>query len=171
MASSPFTLQLTMKHWNSISFFLLFFLLSLAIGCQKSNRPDGMPPLHPLKIKITQDGGALAGATVSLISTSPEGGKWPSSGLTDANGEAEIITYGQFPGAPEGNYKVVVTKTETVNDMTVDPPKVLGVFSYIEKKYTQSSSTELTLDVKADTKTATFDVGKAVKDKQAAPPS
>ena len=92
----------------------LVALISIAliwsfVGCSKSKQPDGFPPVYPCEITITMNGTPLVGANVSLSSSleSP----WFSGGVTDDKGVAKINTY-SFVGAPEGEYKVLVSKYE-----------------------------------------------------------
>ena len=78
-------------------------------------------------------------------------------------------THGEYPGAPTGNYKVIVTKEEIVYDNS-DPPQISGRFNHIEKKYQTNQSTDLTLEVTPATKSVELKVGKAVREAIAGPP-
>lgn len=86
--------------------WLVLFLLSLfAVGCG-----ERLPPLAPVKGKVTVDGKALTSGNVMLH---PEGAdtstKVPNSaGQIGANGDYEIFTGGKS-GAPLVKYKVTVT--------------------------------------------------------------
>ena len=160
---------------SRIVFYILILLL-IQSGCGGPQKPEGMPQLYPCSITIIQDDAPLAGAIVSLVSQNGDG-KWSSSAQTDEKGVAKLITYGQFQGAPEGNYHVTVSKR--ISDGDPPPPnvdengRVLGppvtvVPSYIElvaMEYTSSKSTPLTIEVKPAKKgnDQTFDVGKAVQ--------
>ena len=90
------------------------------LGCSKENRPEGLPKLYPTTIKIVMDGKPLEGASVNLIPESA--GQWLVSGQTDSNGIVEIVTHGQFKGAPAGNYAVCVTKTHWEEGPTSKKP-------------------------------------------------
>jgi hypothetical protein len=90
-------------------------LLSCLSGCnRRSNKPDGFPALYPCEITIKVNGVPLEGANVKL--NSPDA-RWPPGGVTNAQGIAKINTY-THPGAPEGEYKVLVSK--------YDIPEALG---------------------------------------------
>lgn len=85
--------------------------LVAAIGCGGKPKPDGMPELIPATIVVTQEGAPLADATVTLVSADGSC-KWAVGGKTDAKGRAALNTHGDFSGAPEGNFKVGVSKVE-----------------------------------------------------------
>jgi len=91
-------------------------LLSLAAGFVGSGcgGGDSLPPLHPVKGKVTLDKNPYtAGGTVTFHPT--EAKKLPAGvsapvGTIGADGSYELKTNGQ-PGAPEGGYKVTVSGT------------------------------------------------------------
>jgi hypothetical protein len=130
-----------------------------------------MPDLYPLTIKpVYDDGTAVEDALVQIISTNTSATqRWNTSGKTNAQGQAVMQTYGEYPGAPAGNYKVVVNKSEDIYDD--DRKQVKESFSYVEKKYTSIQSTNLTLEVKPEAQTIELKVGKAVREAVAGPPS
>lgn len=137
-------------------------------GCGSGARkPEGLPDLYPLTLKIVYDDGTpVADALVQLVTKEHT---WAIGAKTDAQGNAVIRAQGEFPGAPIGNYKVVVNKVEVVYGEG-DPPPITGRFNLIESKYTMVPSTTLTLEVKADTKSAELKVGQPVRDEVAGPP-
>ena len=169
----------------NIDFRPLFFLMFFPVvwGCSSEKRPDGMPPLHPCRITITQDGAPLEGATVVLHATS-DGTRWRCSGVTDAGGVVNLQTQGQFRGVPAGTYKVTVEKEEVVslatpeqlaalerakaeNPQWYDPPKFkYESWQLVSKEYTQEATTLHEITVSSGQNSATFDVGKAVRVKQ-----
>ena len=159
-----------MKNYQGIYCLALGILVLTIAGCtSKSRKPDNMPDLYPLTVKIVYDDGApVADATVQLVDKTQS---WVVGGKTDAQGNAIIQAQGEFPGAPAGNYKVVVNKMELVyGEETPDAPApITGRFNHVEKKYTMIQSTDLTLEVKPDTKSAELKVGKAVREAIAGP--
>jgi len=72
-------------------------------------------------------------------------------------------TYGEYNGVPVGNYQVIVNKEENVYDNSV-PPQIKESFNLIEKKYNAPHTTDLTVEVKPDTKSVELKVGKAVRE-------
>lgn len=70
---------------------------------------EKIPPLAPVKGKVTLDGGKLTSGQVSLLPEIPASEAVPpSSGKIDAEGNYEIFTGGKA-GAPLGKFKVSVT--------------------------------------------------------------
>jgi hypothetical protein len=76
-------------------------------GCGKS---ANLPPLAPVKGKVTLDGAPVTSGQVTLIPLSLEKDKEapPSTGQIGSNGEYEITTGGQA-GAPLGQAKAFVS--------------------------------------------------------------
>jgi len=133
-------------------------LLVTCAGCFGGpQKPAGLPELHPLTLTLTQDGQPLADAIVSLKSLD-NANIWAVGGTSDTQGAVKVMTAGDFPGAPAGQYKVTVIKTETeVNG------KIKTDYSVIDQKLISSTTTLLEVDVTPGKNTATLDVGKAVR--------
>jgi len=152
------------KRWFYSGSVLLVFLM--LVGCGQSKRPDGLPPLYPCTVLVLQEGKPLEKAQVLLIQQDNAGIRWVVGGITDTNGEVQVATYGQYPGAPLGEYKVTVTKSEQV--MTASPsamgPGRFDTYTFVEKEYTLEDTTPLTLQVVKGTKKYQIDVGKAVRE-------
>lgn len=108
-----------------------------------------------VQVKVTKDGAPLDGAAVVL-----QAGTTSCTGVTDAGGLATI-------SAPPGDYKAIVTKTETMGDnvdakgsmdmmkkmMTGNkgakaPPKT-GPKSLVPEQFTQLDKTPLSVKVPA----------------------
>ena len=144
---------------------ILSFTIALAAavalnsGCGGPKKPEGLPNLVPCQATFTQDSAPLADASVRLV---PQGegadARWAVAGVTDAKGVAVFLTHGQFKGAPVGSYRVVVSKevSETEN-------KKVKMFSTVDPKYTNQTTTDLTLDVGEKGASESFDVGASVK--------
>jgi len=154
-------------------FPLILAVLSIA-GCTGNDgKPKDLPPLFPCEITVTQDEKPLAGATISLETSGGTNVIYIPSGITDESGKAEISTYG-FKGAPAGTYKVVVRKTivedvKQVTDAYGDLVNDNGVaYRTVEAKFSKPDTTPHEIEVTNSKKMtqATFDVGKAIKDKK-----
>ncbi len=89
----------------------LICALGAALGCGGKPKPDGMPELIPATVVVTQNGEPMADATVTLVSVDGSC-KWAVGGKTDAKGRAALSTHGDFSGAPEGTFKVGVSKVD-----------------------------------------------------------
>ena len=80
-----------------------------SLGCGGKPKPDGMPELIPTTVVVTQNGAPLGDAALTL--TSADGScKWAVGGRSDAQGRAVLYTQGDYKGAPEGTFKVGVSK-------------------------------------------------------------
>ena len=152
--------------------FLLFFFL--VAGCGESSRPKDLPPLYKTKITILQEGKGLEGATINLV---PEvQSKWSVGGITDAQGVCNLRTHGQFDGAPEGQYRVLVQKDITeLPEVTANTPKtvdgtpiLLGtVYAVVSLEFSDAKKTTFSIQVSNKGKNEEiFDVGNAVKIKR-----
>ncbi len=145
-----------MKAVSAVFFFILFSIFILGCG---QKLPDGMPKLSPCSAIFVQNGQPLTEANIDLLLL--EGNtKWNISGTTDAAGRVEFMTNGLYRGAPKGEYKVVVTKRE---NGAKDAKGYTLIFSIVEKKYTDPSSTDLKMTVDGKSGEVKFDLGKPVK--------
>ena len=161
--------------------FIAILLLSLSVtlfGC--SNRPSGMPALHPCSITVTQDGTPLTDASVVLvnISDTDKGQAWAPMGKTDSSGVAVMRTNAQYNGAAAGKYRIIVEKTETEPSKLGPPPPAdtpeyevwsgknanenLAQFTLVETVYSSSKAPH-EIDVGKGSNDKTIDVGKAVR--------
>ena len=131
----------------------------LMVGCGSHSQ---IPGLVDVQITVTQEGKTLEKAVVIL--EAPDVNFSPS-GVTDKNGVAVMYTNGTSRGALEGEYKVRVSKTETIG---IGPKNELGIpehaetWRYVEEQYASLATTPLSVTVKGKTK-ASLDAGKAIK--------
>jgi hypothetical protein len=140
-----------------LHFIVVFFLVTSA-GCFGSlTKPAELPQLHPLTLTITQDGQPLAEAIVSL-KPQDDANKWATGGVSDAQGIVKVKTAGNFPGAPEGKYKVTVIKTE----MELQGSAMVDI-SVVDKKLINPTTTTLEVEVTSGKNEVTLDVGKPVR--------
>lgn len=158
---------------NLTYFLILTICATFLTACKKDSRPEGLPDLYPLSVKIIQDGAPLEGASVALISGDAALMRWPSGGVTNAEGIAVINTYG-FDGAPVGSFKVTVTKTveeggaateeEAAQAMIEGTANNAKMVDLVDPTYKFDSKTPFSIDVQAsqDNPTPEFDVGSAV---------
>jgi len=150
------------------SYRYLFLLpVFLFLGCSDSLRPSDLPPLFPCTITVTQGGVPLSGAFVALVSLEPQ--KYRPTAVTDADGNAVMLTYGH-PGAPAGRYKIVVRKT-------IEDNIVMGINEYGEQavissnrfetvyaRYSNAETTPHEIEVTTRGRTRiTIDVGEPVR--------
>lgn len=158
-----------MKLWRIFKgpFVLLFFLVPFLFGCEEK-RPEGMPQLCPVTLEFTQDGAPCVGASVQLVADG-EAGKWPIGGSTDAGGKARLMTYGKYDGAPEGNFKIVVSKVERER-IGPEPTSMYDssgeeTYNLIDPLYGQKDTTTLEIEVVKGKKYESFELGTPVREK------
>jgi hypothetical protein len=130
--------------------FLAAGLICLS-GC--TTEPP-LPPLFPVKGKVTVDKEAVKGGQVQLVADKPdpEGKTPPSSGQINESGEYEIFTGGKA-GAPKGKYKVGVSPPM----MPMEGSKAAPKAPYNEKYRTPLNS-GLTIDVTESAKEGAYDL-------------
>jgi hypothetical protein len=145
----------TMIRWS-----ILLGLFTI-IGCQQEQRPEGLPALVPFQLILTQDTQPLVGASVQLVSQEIH---FPVTGLTDANGVARLVTYGQFSGVPLGTYKVIVIKTETEGETSEEKQtQPIFIYSLVDPVLKNRETTTLEVIVEKNKNSATLEVGKPVR--------
>ena len=144
-----------------ISFFPV--CLCLVAGC---GPPDGQRPTAPVEVTVTYQGKPVDGATVTFV-TSVE--PMAANGITDAQGIAQLSTYGVKDGAVIGSNLVTITKTEVDNNAKKKevPPDQADMVGYtpltplkslLPKKYEMPGSSGLTGEVKSGKNKFSFDL-------------
>jgi len=121
-----------MELRNSI--FIVCIGMFLIAGCGQK-KPDGIPTLYPAKVTVKNGASPIADATVFLIYQGGTTGSWSVNGVTNASGVAEITTsQGDWKskGAPEGEYKVYVTKRPDVVEEPM-PESIMGDSEAMDK--------------------------------------
>ncbi|MGI6402320.1 MAG: hypothetical protein ACOX0A_09495 [Thermoguttaceae bacterium] len=111
------------------------------IGCGGVKKPDGLPDLQPVTIKLTQGSEPLANAVLNIKPIEPSTtNNFTCGGTSDAKGVTTIVTHGQYKGAPIGKYKVAVSCT--VGEGTPPPPSPIDEESArVWKEYQESGAT------------------------------
>jgi len=159
---------------------LLTVTFCFCSGCAGQKKPDGMPDLFPCQITITQNGTPLEGAAVIIFPKTGGSNGWNTTGLTNANGVAELMTHNDFKGAPAGEYVVMVTKTElspsAVPDKAPTDPVEYEKWDMVKRSETRTTYrlvkaefgvanlTPHSITVSQGKNEATFDVGEPIKE-------
>jgi hypothetical protein len=141
----------------------LCLLIPFLSGCNQSQRPAGLPPLHPCTITVTQNGVPVTDVSVQLIAK--EESVWPVTGITDTSGNAALVTYGRFQGVPVGDYIVVLSKRLTESDTPANEyvSGITHVYSLIDNKYSTAETSSLEMSVKKGRNSMSFDIGSPVR--------
>jgi hypothetical protein len=137
---------------------ILSFMVLSIVGCGGKNRPADMPALQPCTVKIVMAGAPVEGAIVTF---SPESGQWFGNALTDATGNAKILTRGQFVGVPQGTYKILISKSVSSDpnwirqsEEETTPPTI----HHIDLKFSDTVNTPFVREVKEGTNHFDFEV-------------
>lgn len=158
------------------SIYISLFVIVLSSGCGPK-RPDGMPPLYPLTLQVTQKGEPLAEASVSLFSADGSS-TWSSGGLTGEDGNLVVFTHGKYSGVPAGKYKVTVDcvasdnpapKSLTMEELDAHNRKYPS-YRIVPIPYTERSSTPLEIEVARKSNKMTVDIPEKVKSALGGPP-
>ena len=150
--------------------------LLLLSGCGGQNRPSDLPPLYPCTVTVTQDGKPLGEGIVTFVSTDTSF-KWAVFAQLNTSGTGKVFTQGLYSGAPEGEYKVVISKQETISEQIgpaivrqgefgeeTTTPTILTVYSLVEKDYTDAATTPLSITVARKGNDQKFDCGKPARE-------
>lgn len=148
-------------------FMLLILSLTCAVtivGCAEK-KPDGMPDLNDVTIVLTQEGTPVEGATVTCVPVDASMKQWACGGTTDEKGTLVVMTRGSYKGAPEGEYKVTVSKSlaENMPQSESDPPGEF--YRLVDKKYETTTTSDLTMTVVKGKNEFSFDLGPAIKER------
>jgi len=165
---------------RTVIFLYVLVLLLFLTGCNRGPvKPDGLPKVYPLTLQLEQDGKPLAGAEVFLRSEAI--GTWSCGGISDEKGLVLVRTHGQFPGAPLGRHKVLVTKSKSsATSLDVSEAKSLveireleakaaterkptATTYLVERKYGNADTTPLVIDIVDGKNHFQLDVGSAVE--------
>ncbi|MDR0335959.1 MAG: hypothetical protein LBI18_02605 [Planctomycetaceae bacterium] len=155
-------------HKYLLRIFVLVLLISN--GCSQSIHEE-LPPLYPCSITVTQEGKPFDGVNVSLIRQDGDT-TWVVCGITNSSGVAKIQTQMRYSGAPEGKYKVRISKIVTegqpklVSSGDAEQPLSIGdIPSYfvIDPKYDNVKTTPFEIFVTNGKNKQSFDVGQSIK--------
>ena len=94
---------------------LLLVLLSslcLVAACKKPGYPEGFPKIHPIQLKVVENGTPVAGVRVKVHYSDQQLSKWGTGGFTGSDGIVKPSTRG-FSGAPEGEGVFLVEKRDS----------------------------------------------------------
>ena len=153
-----------MKTWKILTLISGVILL-VSNGCGPK-MPEGVPPLHPTKVIVLNGGSPVDKANVFFVKQSGDTGSWSVGNSTDSTGVATIqTTQGEWKGvgAPEGEYKVYITKMPDVQEDPLPPgsdsdalekaqnaylKKLAAAPKIVPEKLTSTKTTPLTISVK-----------------------
>ena len=164
-----------MNRFNRLTIVccLPFAFVVLMSGCGDSERPEGFPKLYPVSLKVTQEGTPLTKASVSL-KMSDGSAVWSTGGVTDEKGVVVLWTHGKFRGAPEGTFKVLITKivnegeeemlaAANREDYAAAAKIPVNSYSCVKDEYEFFEKTPLEIEITQKTRGLDIDAGPVVK--------
>lgn len=129
-------------------------------GCSEStvSRNPGVD-VYPTQVKVTQKGSPVEGAKVSFSS---KGNPRGASGVTNAEGIAELTTFDLNDGAVPGEHRVKITKEEVqiLKEADPDDPLSVGqskVIQHLPQQYSRYQTSGLTANVEPNEEGNTFE--------------
>lgn len=146
------------------AFPILVISMVFVPGCTSQLKPDDLPKLYSVKIRITQENKPVPGTQVSLVPLDPSS-KWGAGGVTEADGYASPNTHGVYKGVAAGAYKVVVSRTWT--DYSVTERKggetvINPCYDLIDPEYGKPETTPLEITIEGKFQES-FEVGPEIK--------
>ncbi len=143
------SLMLKFSNIRCLLSVLLSSFILVSNGCGNANEEK----LLPVVGKVTHDGKPLTTGTISLRADAGNQGTAEPYAQIDADGNYQLFTKNK-PGAPAGNYIVLVVATEPIdpNNPSAAPK------SLIDRKYADPSAPVLRLVVEANPKDGQYDL-------------
>lgn len=155
------------RHGLLLGGFLIVTIL--CEGCCFEKKPGGLPKLRSCTITITQEGKPAEGISIMLAPTSGRDCPWAVTGNTNSSGVARIVTHGKYGGAPEGQYKIMLSKQDMdgFDPNSLERPsaaKPMIIYSLIDTQYTDLNTSPLTIEVGRHGANESFEIGPAVRE-------
>ena len=97
------------KH--AVSSFVFLSCLCFVSACRKTDYPAGFPKIHPVQIKVVENGSPMEGVQVVVHYNDNSLTKWRTSGFAGSDGIVKLMTRG-FEGAPEGEAVFLLEKRD-----------------------------------------------------------
>lgn len=97
------------KH--AVSSFVLLSCLYFVSAYRKTDYPAGFPKIHPVQIKVVENGSPMEGVQVVVHYNDNSLTKWRTSGFAGSDGIVKLMTRG-FEGAPEGEAVFLLEKRD-----------------------------------------------------------
>lgn len=161
-----------MKNFSAAASVFLLLCTAAICGCQKEDKPAGMPKLYPVAITVTVDGKPCEEVMVTLVPTGTF--QWPIAGKTGPDGSVRLLTQGRFDGAPEGEAAVCLEKVsyeDGETSKTQQPLDPVGASQWMQKvqdervttavigtEYKDAATSPLKINVQKGKNSEKFDV-------------
>ncbi|MDR2169910.1 MAG: hypothetical protein LBP59_07205 [Planctomycetaceae bacterium] len=148
-------------------FLLVGFVFASVIfcGCGDKSRPADLPKLYPVKIKATQEGSPLVGASIEIHCMDVSAKYKIAGGISDESGTVDLRTYG-YDGAPLGKYKVIATKIvlgELPPGTKLSRFNQPDKYNLVDKKFSTEKSSDQELEITSGKNEFSIDFGAPVR--------
>lgn len=121
---------------------VVFALVVIAGGCQKSNRL----PVYPVKGQVLYNGKPLKGVSLAFHPVDPKNDiGYPAHAKTDDDGRFLLTSYVENDGAPAGEYKVAFAFEPESIDEGADQQKPIAF--QLPDKYLRKETTDITVTI------------------------
>jgi len=155
-----------------VGVLLCALALPLSSGCGGDQRPDGLPPLFPVSLTVLQEGNPLPDAMI-IVRCAEESMTWTIGGRTNDRGVVDLFTHGRFRGAPEGTFKVMVSKIVNEGEEEFlaalergDPAAAtmpVNSFSHVEAEFGAFETTPIEIEITRRSRAIEIDAGPVVR--------
>ena len=95
----------------AVSLLVLLSCFCFVAACRRTDRPVGFPKIHPIQLKVVENGTPVKGVRVTVHYGDQQLCKWGTGGFTGSDGVVKLVTRG-FEGAPEGEGVFLVEKRD-----------------------------------------------------------
>ena len=96
---------------RAVSFLLLLACFCFVSACRRADYPEGFPKIHPVRLKVVENGTPVEGVEVVVRYADHNLAKWRTSAFSNADGVVKLMTRG-FEGAPEGDGVFLLEKRD-----------------------------------------------------------
>ena len=109
----------------AVSLFVVLSCLCFVSACKKADYPAGFPKIHPIQLKVVENGTPVEGVEVVVQYSDRNLAKWRTSAFSNADGVVKLMTRG-FEGAPEGDAVLLLEKRDPPIKQDADGNYVAG---------------------------------------------
>ena len=95
----------------AVSLLVLLSCFCFVSACRKADYPAGFPKIHPIQLKVVENGTPVEGVQVVVHYNDGNLTKWRTSGFAGSDGIVKLMTRG-FEGAPEGEAVFLLEKRD-----------------------------------------------------------
>ena len=110
----------------AVSLLVLLSCFCFVSACRKADYPAGFPKIHPIQLKVVENGTPVEGVQVVVHYSDSNLAKWRTSAFSGPDGVVKLMTRG-FEGAPEGDAVLLLEKRDPPIKQNADGTYSAGV--------------------------------------------